>query len=44
VYTNESAPGKVLREALLRVGQNFYPLKKAIAQSLTGSGRLLPWV
>jgi ubiquinone biosynthesis UbiH/UbiF/VisC/COQ6 family hydroxylase len=44
VYTNESAPGKVLREALLRAGQNFYPLKKAIAQSLTGSGRLLPWV
>jgi len=40
VYTHESVPGKLLRETLLRVAQNWSPIKKAIARSLTGHGHL----
>jgi ubiquinone biosynthesis UbiH/UbiF/VisC/COQ6 family hydroxylase len=40
LYTHESVPGKLLRETLLRVAQNWSPIKKAIARSLTGNGHL----
>lgn len=36
LYTNDSAPARLVREAALRVGDALLPFKKAIAASLTG--------
>ena len=36
IYTRESAPAKLARTLLLRLGQRFTPLKQSIAQSLAG--------
>ena len=35
VYTSESLPAKILRKVLLRVGNNFPPLKRKIIDQLT---------
>lgn len=37
LYTNDSAPARLVREAALRVGDALMPFKKAIAASLTGN-------
>ena len=37
LYTEESPPARLLREAALRIGEHFTPFKRAIAASLTGT-------
>ena len=37
IYTRESPPAKLLRKAMLRVGQRLTPLKNSIAASLSGA-------
>lgn len=36
IYTKESPPAKLLRKALLHIGQRLTPFKRSIAASLTG--------
>lgn len=36
LYTREEAPARLLRQALLRIGQRLPPFKRAVAASLTG--------
>lgn len=37
LYTHETAPARVLRQAALRIGQRFAPFRRAVAASLTGA-------
>lgn len=37
LYTHETAPARLLRQAALRVGQRFAPFRRAVAASLTGA-------
>ena len=36
LFTNETAPAKILRGLVLRASNNFPPLKKLITKQLTG--------
>jgi 2-polyprenyl-6-methoxyphenol hydroxylase-like FAD-dependent oxidoreductase len=36
LYTREEAPARLLRQAMLGVGERFTPFKRAVAASLTG--------
>jgi 2-polyprenyl-6-methoxyphenol hydroxylase-like FAD-dependent oxidoreductase len=37
LYTQESAPARLLRQVALRAGQGFRPFRQALAASLTGA-------
>lgn len=37
IYTHESPPARLLRQAALRIGQRFAPFRRAVAASLTGA-------
>ena len=37
LYTHETAPARLLRQAALRIGQRFAPFRRAVAASLTGA-------
>ena len=37
LYTHETAPSRLLRQAALRIGQRFAPFRRAVAASLTGA-------
>jgi 2-polyprenyl-6-methoxyphenol hydroxylase-like FAD-dependent oxidoreductase len=37
IYTRESPPAKLLRKAMLHIGQRLRPLKHSIAASLSGA-------
>ena len=39
IYTRDSAPAKLVRQAILRLSDRFTPFKRSIAQSLSGTGR-----
>lgn len=43
LYTDERAPARLARQALLGVANRLPPLKSAITRKLTGRGRELPW-
>lgn len=43
LYTDERAPARFARQALLGVANRLPPLKSAITRQLTGRGRELPW-
>ena len=36
LYTREEAPARLLRQAMLGIGERFTPFKRAVAASLTG--------
>ena len=36
LYTREEAPARLLRQAMLGLGERFTPFKRAVAASLTG--------
>jgi 2-polyprenyl-6-methoxyphenol hydroxylase-like FAD-dependent oxidoreductase len=37
LYTNDSSPARLLRDAALRVGEALIPFKRAIAATLSGT-------
>jgi ubiquinone biosynthesis UbiH/UbiF/VisC/COQ6 family hydroxylase len=37
LFTHETAPARLLRQAALRIGQRFAPFRRAVAASLTGA-------
>jgi 2-polyprenyl-6-methoxyphenol hydroxylase-like FAD-dependent oxidoreductase len=37
LYTNDSPPARLVREAALRVGEALLPFKRAIAATLSGN-------
>jgi len=36
LYTREEAPARLLRQAMVGIGERFTPFKRAVAASLTG--------